>query len=156
MEGCDRVGHGLSLHARRRARLTLMSADHGPAVDSTRLRADLTAAGYVVDEVLDRIGTSGQDGLGRNCTVPADVALGGATDPLATLIRVFLLQQPVPAADLRGALDVDALLAAGYLAARLTGKSAEESVRSGARMASVVIQHPGAIIPREAMPEDLM
>ena len=117
MEGCDRVGHGLSLHARRRARLTLMSADHGPAVDSTRLRADLTAAGYVVDEVLDRIGTSGQDGLGRNCTVPADVALGDATDPLATLIRVFLLQQPVPAADLRGALDVDALLAAGYLAA---------------------------------------
>ena len=86
------------------------------AVDAARLRADLVAADYSVDEVLARIGDLGQDGLGRNCTVPADVALGDARDPLATLIRLFLLQQPVPAVDLAGVLDTTALAAAGYLA----------------------------------------
>ena len=69
-------------------------------VDAARLRADLAAADYTVDAVLARIGEPGQEGLGRNCTVPADVALGDARDPLATLIRVFLLQRGVPAADL--------------------------------------------------------
>ena len=86
------------------------------AVDAARLRADLVAADYSVDEVLARIGDLGQEGLGRNCTVPADVALGDARDPLATLIRLFLLQQPVPAVDLAGVLDTTALAAAGYLA----------------------------------------
>ncbi len=86
------------------------------AVDAARLRAALVAADYSVDEVLARIGDLGQEGLGRNCTVPADVALGDARDPLATLIRLFLLQQPVPAVDLAGVLDTTALAAAGYLA----------------------------------------
>jgi 2-dehydro-3-deoxygluconokinase len=43
---------------------------------------------------------------------------------------------------------------AGYLAARLTGQSAIESAKSGHRLASVVIQHRGAIIPLSAMPDD--
>lgn len=84
-------------------------------IDAGRLRADLLAAGYTVDAVLDRIGEAGQDGLGRNMTVPADVALGEARDPLASLIRLFLLQRRVPRADLAEVLDVEALLAAGYL-----------------------------------------
>lgn len=42
--------------------------------------------------------------------------------------------------------------AAGYLAARLQGQSPEVAARSGNRIASIVIQHAGAIIPREAMP----
>lgn len=42
--------------------------------------------------------------------------------------------------------------AGGYLAARLQGQSPEVSARSGNKIASVVIQYPGAIIPREAMP----
>ncbi|MGF1718732.1 sugar kinase [Vibrio kyushuensis] len=41
--------------------------------------------------------------------------------------------------------------AAGYLAARLTGSSAIESAELGHKMASIVIQHPGAIIPNSAM-----
>lgn len=41
--------------------------------------------------------------------------------------------------------------AAGYLAARLMGKSAEESATLGHRLASIVIQFPGAIIPINAM-----
>lgn len=81
-----------------------------PALRHSLIRADFTA-----DAVLERIGELGQEGLGRNTTVAADSMLGDATDPLATLIRLFILQQEVPEADARAALDVDALAEAGYL-----------------------------------------
>ena len=42
--------------------------------------------------------------------------------------------------------------AAGYLAARLQGQKPEVATRSGNKIASIVVQHPGAIIPKEAMP----
>jgi Sugar kinases, ribokinase family len=42
--------------------------------------------------------------------------------------------------------------AAGYLAARLQGQSPVVAARSGNKMASIVVQHPGAIIAREKMP----
>lgn len=41
--------------------------------------------------------------------------------------------------------------AAGYLAQRLRGGSAAAAAALGNRLAATVIQHPGAIIPREAM-----
>lgn len=41
---------------------------------------------------------------------------------------------------------------AGYLAARLSGKSAPDAAVTGHRLASTVIQHQGAIIPADAMP----
>ena len=41
---------------------------------------------------------------------------------------------------------------AGYLATRLRGGSAAEGVAAGRRLAAVVVQHPGAIIPKAAMP----
>ena len=41
---------------------------------------------------------------------------------------------------------------AGYLAARLQGQSLSDAARAGHRLASVVIQHRGAIIPVEHMP----
>ncbi len=41
--------------------------------------------------------------------------------------------------------------AAGYLAERLAGASAEDAARFGNRLAARVIQHPGALIPAEAM-----
>jgi len=84
-------------------------------LDAERLRSDLLTAGYTVDEVLDRIGVAGQEGLGRNMTVPADVTLGDASDPLAALIRLFVLQRAVPGALLDGVLDVAGLAAAGVL-----------------------------------------
>ena len=40
---------------------------------------------------------------------------------------------------------------AGYLAARLQGVSAREAALLGHRLAGQVVQHRGAIIPREAM-----
>lgn len=42
--------------------------------------------------------------------------------------------------------------AAGYLAARLRGEAPAAAARAGHRLAAAVITHPGAIIPREAMP----
>lgn len=41
---------------------------------------------------------------------------------------------------------------AGYLAARARGTSPTTAAREAHRLAAVVIQHPGAIIPRDAMP----
>ncbi|QKX17032.1 sugar kinase [Microbulbifer sp. YPW1] len=42
---------------------------------------------------------------------------------------------------------------AGYLAARLAGRSIEQSAESGHRLASTVIQYRGAVIPVSAMPD---
>ncbi len=41
---------------------------------------------------------------------------------------------------------------AAYLAARRAGASPAEAARAGHRLAAAVIRHPGAIIPRHAMP----
>ncbi len=43
--------------------------------------------------------------------------------------------------------------AAAYLAARLRGVPPEAAARAGHRLAAVVIRHPGAIIPKAAMPD---
>lgn len=45
--------------------------------------------------------------------------------------------------------------AAGYLGSRLQGLGQAEAAAFGNRLAARVIQHPGALIPREAM-QDLM
>lgn len=42
---------------------------------------------------------------------------------------------------------------AGYLAGRLRGQPPADAARSGHRLAGTVVAHPGAIIPREAMPD---
>ena len=42
--------------------------------------------------------------------------------------------------------------AAAYLAARLAGATPIDAARAGHRLAGVVVCHPGAIIPRAAMP----
>lgn len=79
------------------------------------LRDGLRAAGYTLDAVLDRIGDAGQAGLLRNSTVPAEVALAGADDPQATLIRLWLLQLPVDEVAAERALDLAPVLDAGIL-----------------------------------------
>lgn len=43
---------------------------------------------------------------------------------------------------------------AGYLAARLKGNTPQLAAKNGHRLASIVIQHRGAIIPASAMPEE--
>jgi 2-dehydro-3-deoxygluconokinase len=46
--------------------------------------------------------------------------------------------------------------AAAYLAARLAGVEPEAAARAGHRLAGRVVCHPGAIIPRSAMPDDIL
>jgi 2-dehydro-3-deoxygluconokinase len=46
--------------------------------------------------------------------------------------------------------------AAAYVAARLAGSEPIEAAQAGHRLAGVVVCHPGAIIPRAAMPLDLI
>ena len=46
--------------------------------------------------------------------------------------------------------------AAAYVAARLAGADPVEAARAGHRLAGVVVCHPGAIIPRAAMPTDII
>lgn len=79
-----------------------------------RLRDDLVGAGYGLDAVTERLGEAGLAGLGRNSSVAAGQALEGADDPQAAAIRLWLLQQPVPAARLNW-LDVPPLREAGLL-----------------------------------------
>lgn len=81
-----------------------------------RLRSDLLGAEYTLEGVQARLGESALAGLGRNSSVAALDALAGADDAQADAIRLWLLQQPVPAARV-GWLDVAALAAAGLLEA---------------------------------------
>ncbi|KEZ63562.1 hypothetical protein C1E_0230775 [Pseudomonas amygdali pv. tabaci str. ATCC 11528] len=41
---------------------------------------------------------------------------------------------------------------AAYLAARLMGEHLRQAAEAGHRLASVVIQHPGALVPKSVMP----
>ena len=60
------------------------------------LRAALIRADYFADPVLEAITVEGQRGLERNHTFAAARALGDRDDPLATLIRLFILQEEQP------------------------------------------------------------
>ena len=46
--------------------------------------------------------------------------------------------------------------AAAYLAARIAGKEPVAAAQVAHRLAGAVVQHRGAIIPREAMPDKLL
>lgn len=60
-----------------------------------RLRSALTEAGFTVDAVFALIGADAHHALGRNETVPARRATRDGS-PLASLVRLFQLQLPVP------------------------------------------------------------
>ncbi|HEY2753423.1 sugar kinase [Phenylobacterium sp.] len=65
-------------------------------------------------------------------------------------VEAFPAEPPIPVLDTTGAGDA---FNAGYLARRLKGRAPGEAVSAGRRLASAVVQHPGAIIPRTAMPD---
>ncbi len=79
------------------------------------LRHQLLEANYTTDDVLERIGEAGQAGLGRNSTIAADINLDGAIDPLACLIRLFILQQGVVENAAAQALDVESAVRSGWV-----------------------------------------
>ncbi len=81
-----------------------------------RLRDCFVHTDYTIEGVLELIGESGQDGLARNSTVPANVALEqSANHELASLIRLWILQTEVKTCDLPASLPVADLIAAKIL-----------------------------------------
>ncbi|MEW2493066.1 class I SAM-dependent methyltransferase [Streptomyces nodosus] len=91
---------------------TLPSPDRTDVV--ARLREALLAASFTADGLLDLLGAPAYAALARSETVPALRATRGDT-PLETLVRLFLLQQPVPHPRVAGVLPVDACVEAGWL-----------------------------------------
>lgn len=87
----------------------------------------------------------------------AEIVLKRATPTCGLMIgdtRIEIAAEPVArVVDTTAAGDS---FAAGYLAARLVGRSAGVAAQTGHRVAGAVVQHRGAIIPREAMPKDVL
>ncbi|MEU6525682.1 class I SAM-dependent methyltransferase [Streptomyces sp. NPDC046924] len=87
----------------------------GRSDTAARLREALLGASFTADGLLELLGAPAYAALARSETVPAFRATRGDT-PLETLVRLFLLQQPVPRARVTDVLPVDACLADGWLA----------------------------------------
>lgn len=78
----------------------------------------------------------------------------------ASILRIADVLHPVkaepvtaPVVDTTAAGDS---FAAAYVAARLTGADPQDAARAGHRLAGIVVCHPGAIIPKAAMPPELI
>ncbi|MDX3799303.1 methyltransferase [Streptomyces sp. AK04-3B] len=81
---------------------------------AARLREALLAASFTADGLLDLLGAPAYAALARSETVPALRATRGDT-PLETLVRLFLLQQPVPHARVAEFLPVGTCVESGWL-----------------------------------------
>lgn len=94
-----------------------MSTTSLPTPDhAAELRSAMLAAGFTADGLLDLLGAPAYAALARSETVPALRATrGGGDGPLATLVRLFLLQQAVPHVHAASAMPVEAALADGWL-----------------------------------------
>ncbi|MDH2412579.1 methyltransferase [Nocardioides sp. CER19] len=95
-----------------------------------RLREALTAARFTYDEVADVLGPLAHAALGRNETTPGLRRTRGGS-PLETLVRLFLLQTPVPLAAAEAALPglVDRLAVEGLLEQSVGEVAARMDVR---------------------------
>nr|WP_313896940.1 methyltransferase [Streptomyces sp. GC420] len=79
-----------------------------------RLREALLVAGFTADGLLELLGGPAYAALARSEAVPALRATRGG-GPLETLVRLFLLQRPVPYQRARAALPVEEALGDGWL-----------------------------------------
>ncbi|WP_459981696.1 DUF7059 domain-containing protein [Nocardioides sp. AN3] len=95
-----------------------------------RLREALVAARFTYDEVAELLGPLAHAALGRNETTPGLRRTRGGS-PLETLVRLFLLQTPVPLADAEAALPrlVDRLAVEGLLEQSVGEVAARMDVR---------------------------
>ncbi|WP_250305517.1 MULTISPECIES: methyltransferase [unclassified Streptomyces] len=86
-----------------------------PAPDrSPQIREALLAADFTADGLLDLLGAPAYAALARSETVPALRATRGRT-ALETLVRLFLLQRPVPAERAAAALPLEECAADGWV-----------------------------------------
>ncbi|MFT4286537.1 methyltransferase [Nocardioides sp.] len=95
-----------------------------------RLRDALQDAGFTYDAVAELLGPLAHNALSRNETIPGRRRTRGGT-PLETLVRLFLLQTPVPAAEAEAALPglVDRLAVEGLLEQSVSEVAARMDVR---------------------------
>ncbi|WP_442815276.1 DUF7059 domain-containing protein [Streptomyces sp. NBC_01766] len=92
-----------------------MSTTSLPAPDrSPQIREALLAADFTADGLLDLLGAPAYAALARSETVPALRATRGRT-ALETLVRLFLLQRPVPAERAAAALPLEECAADGWV-----------------------------------------
>jgi len=98
---------------------------------------------------------AGESPEGLLAKIPAREVVLKLAEP-ASLIRVDGITKRIDAEPVRAAVvDTTAAgdsFAAAYLAARLSGTGPVEAACAGHHLAGVVVCHPGAIIPRSAMP----
>ena len=79
----------------------------------------------------------------------------GADSCLVSVVGEALVDVPAVKLPKEKVVDTTAAgdsFSAGYLSVRLTGGDAQAAEKRGHQTASTVIQHRGAIIPRDAMP----
>jgi 2-dehydro-3-deoxygluconokinase len=98
------------------------------------------------DQLLRRLRDAGVVEAVVKLDEPGAILLSGEGEALVPA------PEPVTPVDTTAAGDS---FAAAFLAARLSGASPRAAVLAGHRLAGTVIRHPGAIIPRGAMPPDL-
>ena len=122
--------------------LTIERLEH-----AVQLARALVAGGVRMLEVTLRTPVAIEAAKAMIAEVPdAIVGIGTILNP-DDLKRAEALTKPV--VDTTAAGDS---FAAAYLAARLAGAEPVEAARAGHALAGVVVCHPGAIIPRTAMP----
>lgn len=101
-------------------------------------------------------GESNENLLAR---IPGDEVVLKLAEP-ASIVRLEGVPYPIKAKPVEeSVVDTTAAgdsFAAAYVAARLVGADPIEAARAGHRLAGVVVCHPGAIIPRAAMPSGLV
>lgn len=88
----------------------------------------------------------------RSLGVSEIVIKRGADACIAESEGVMIELAAEPVADVVDTTAAGDSFGAAYLAARLAGSSQRDAVRAGHKLAAAVIRHPGAIIPRSAMP----
>ncbi|WP_406218611.1 methyltransferase [Streptomyces canus] len=94
---------------------TLPAAPASGRPDVTaQLRDALIGASFTADGLLELLGAPAYAALARSETVPA-LRATREDSPLAVLVRLFLLQQPVPHTRVADVLPVDACLESGWL-----------------------------------------
>ncbi|QIG48571.1 sugar kinase [Nordella sp. HKS 07] len=125
---------------------------------ATWMREAIAAASHVLPssddlEAIFAKTQSAEDWVGEIAALgPREVVVKTGGGPVHTQLGSIMLDRISQPRDTTGAGDS---FNAGYLAARLSGASVQDSVRKAHLLASRVIQYPGAVIAREAM-VDLM
>ncbi|RZS79398.1 methyltransferase family protein [Motilibacter rhizosphaerae] len=100
-----------------------------PPGAAAAVRAAFARAGYTADGVLATLGADGHRALERGEGVPGLRRTAGLGTPLATLVRLFLLQTTEPADAVKAAVPLDALVEGGILAQTADGVRALVDLR---------------------------